>query len=103
MCIVCAIKGKQGYSQCEEFPQLHGGNSGVCPRFTQITHAHTHTHTHIHTHFLPISISTIRKNGESPLYHPTTVQGVFFLHHSHLVLTNKGNQQLQSGVTPKIT
>ena len=42
-CIVCADKGKQGYLRCEEFPRLHGGNSGVCPWLTQITNAHTHT------------------------------------------------------------
>ena len=44
-CIVCADEGKRGYPRCEVFPRLHGGNSGVCPRFTQITNAHTHTHT----------------------------------------------------------
>ena len=51
-CIVWADKGKRGYPRCEEFPRLHGGNSGVCPRFTQITNTHTHTHiqTHTHTH-----------------------------------------------------
>ena len=48
--IVWADKGKRGYPRCEEFPRLHGGNSGVCPRFTRITNAHTHTHTHTHTH-----------------------------------------------------
>ena len=48
--IVWADKGKRCYPRCEEFPRLHGGNSGVCPRFTRITNAHTHTHTSIHTH-----------------------------------------------------
>ena len=49
-CIVCADKGKRGYPRCEEFPRLHGGNSGVCPRFTRITNAHIHTYTHTHAH-----------------------------------------------------
>ena len=44
------IKGNGGYPRCEEFPRLHGGNCGMCPRFTQITNAHTHTHTHTHIH-----------------------------------------------------
>ena len=44
-CIVWADTGKRGYPRCgEEFPRLHGVNSGVCPRFTRITSAHTNVH-----------------------------------------------------------